>query len=149
MNLLARPGGGLISDRFGRRRSLLILLGGLVFGYLVLSRIGNGWYLPLAVAATMACSFFVQAAEGAVFAMVPLIKRRMTGQIAGMVGAYGNVGAVLFLTVLSFTAPQVFFMVIAAAAALTMLGVWLWLDEPSGAMTEIRPDGTVEMIEVS
>ncbi len=149
MNLLARPGGGLISDRFGRRRSLLILLGGLVFGYLVLSRIGNGWYLPLAVAATMACSFFVQAAEGAVFAMVPLIKRRMTGQIAGMVGAYGNVGAVLFLTVLSFTAPQVFFMVIAAAAALTMLGVWLWLDEPSGATAEIRPDGTVEMIEVS
>jgi len=40
-------------------------------------------------------------------------------------------------------------MVIAAAAALTMLGVWLWLDEPSGTMAEIRPDGTVEMIEVS
>ncbi len=149
MNLLARPGGGLISDRFGRRKSLLILLCGLAIGYLVLSRIDGGWYLPPAVIATMACSFFVQAGEGAVFAMVPLIKRRMTGQIAGMVGAYGNVGAVLFLTVLSFTQPQVFFMVIAAGAALTMVAVWLWLEEPAGTMAEVRPDGTVEMIEVS
>lgn len=39
---------------------------------------------------------FVQAGCGAVYAMVPLIKRRMTGQIAGMVGAYGNVGGVTF-----------------------------------------------------
>lgn len=56
----------------------------------------------------MACSFFVQAGEGAVFAIVPLVKRRMTGQVAGMAGAYGNVGAVTFLTVFSFVSPQVF-----------------------------------------
>ncbi|NOQ79310.1 MAG: NarK family nitrate/nitrite MFS transporter, partial [Gammaproteobacteria bacterium] len=116
MNLIARPGGGLISDKYGRKKSLTIFLLGLVAGYFIMSQIESSWSLILAVAVTMLCSFFVQAGEGAVFAMVPLIKRRMTGQIAGMVGAYGNVGAVLFLTVLSFVSPQVFFLTIAGAA---------------------------------
>ncbi len=52
------------------------------------------------------------------FATVPLIKRGMTGQIAGMTGAYGNVGAVVYLTVLSFVSYQTFFLVIAATAVL-------------------------------
>jgi len=63
-----------------------------------MSQVGSGWPLPLAVLLTMACSFFVQAAEGSTFAIVPLIKSRVTGQIAGNVGAYGNVGAVAYLT---------------------------------------------------
>lgn len=149
MNLFARPGGGLLSDRFGRKRTLLVLLTGLAVGYFVMSRIDSGWWIPLAVMATMACSFFVQAGEGAVFAMVPLIKRRMTGQIAGMVGAYGNVGAVSFLTVLSFVSPQFFFLVIASAAVVALVAVGLYLDEPAGQMAEVLPDGTVQMIDVT
>lgn len=109
MNLIARPGGGWISDKFGRKLSLSIFIIGLVIGYYCLSLITSEWPIYAVIALTMCCSFFVQAGEGAVFAMVPLIKRRMTGQIAGMVGAYGNVGAVLFLTVLSFVSPSVFF----------------------------------------
>lgn len=148
MNLVARPGGGLISDKFGRKRSLTIFLLGLVVGYFIMSQIESSWSLLLAVAVTMMCSFFVQAGEGAVFAMVPLIKRRMTGQIAGMVGAYGNVGAVLFLTVLSFVSPQIFFMTIAGAALAVLVAVQ-FIEEPKGHMAEVLPDGTVEMIEVS
>lgn len=149
MNLVARPSGGLFSDKFGRKKMMLILLSGLTVGYLMMSQIDSGWWIPLVVMTTMACSFFVQAGEGAVFAMVPLIKRRMTGQIAGMAGAYGNVGAVTFLTVYSFVTPETFFLVIAGAAVLTLLVVALFMDEPSGHMAEIMPDGTVEMIEVS
>jgi NNP family nitrate/nitrite transporter-like MFS transporter len=96
----------------------------------------------------MLCSFFVQAGEGAVFAMVPLIKRRMTGQIAGMVGAYGNVGAVLFLTVLSFVSPQIFFITIAVSALFVLVAIQ-FIEEPKGHMAEVLPDGTVEMIEVN
>jgi NNP family nitrate/nitrite transporter-like MFS transporter len=103
----------------------------------------------LAVMVTMGCSFFVQSGEGAVFAMVPLVKRRLTGQVAGMAGAYGNVGAVSFLTVLSFVSPQIFFLVIAAAAVVTFVAVAFILDEPEGHMAEILPDGTVQMIEVT
>ncbi len=147
MNLIARPGGGWISDKFGRKLSLTIFICGLSVGYFIMSQITSEWPVALAVAMTMFCSFFVQAGEGAVFAMVPLIKRRMTGQIAGMVGAYGNVGAVLFLTVLSFVSPSVFFLVI-ASGALIVLVVVQFIEEPSGHMAEVQEDGTVEMIEV-
>ncbi len=147
MNLIARPGGGLISDKYGRKKSLTIFLLGLVAGYFTISNIDSSWSLIVAVAVTMMCSFFVQAGEGAVFAMVPLIKRRMTGQIAGMVGAYGNVGAVLFLTVLSFVSPQIFFLTIAGSALFVLVAVQ-FIEEPKGHMAEVLPDGTVQMIEV-
>jgi NNP family nitrate/nitrite transporter-like MFS transporter len=149
MNLVARPGGGLLSDKFGRKRTLLILLVGLVAGYFFMSQINSGWPVVAAVVITMACSFFVQSGEGAVFAMVPLVKRRLTGQVAGMAGAYGNVGAVTFLTILSFVSPQMFFLVIAAAALVTVGLVYLVLEEPKGHMAEVLPDGTVQMIEVT
>ncbi|MCB1776184.1 MAG: NarK family nitrate/nitrite MFS transporter [Candidatus Competibacteraceae bacterium] len=148
MNLAARPGGGLISDHFGRKKTLSILLLGLTVGYFAMSQINSSWPLIVAVITTMACSFFVQAGEGAVFAMVPLIKRRLTGQIAGMTGAYGNVGGVLFLTVLSFVDASTFFLVI-ACSAIVILGITQLLDEPAGQIAEIMPDGTVQMIDVT
>ncbi len=147
MNLAARPGGGWISDKFGRKKTMSILICGLAAGYLVLSQITSEWWVWVAVFATMACSFFVQAGEGAVFAMVPLVQRRMTGQIAGMAGAYGNVGGVTFLTVLSFVDASTFFMVIAACAAVVFVAVQ-FLEEPEGHMVEVLPDGTVQLIEV-
>lgn len=148
MNLIARPMGGWFSDRFGRKRSLNVVIVGLTAGFFLMSQIHSEWPLLLAVATTVACSLFVQAGCGAVFAMVPLIKRRMTGQIAGMVGAYGNVGGVFFLTVLSFFTPSEFFMIIGATAFLVLLAVQ-FIDEPKGHMVEIQEDGSIEMIEVN
>ncbi len=148
MNLMSRPGGGYISDRFGRKKTLLILTAGLAVGYAVMSLIDSSWPLILAVVAAMACSFFVQAGEGAVFAVVPLIKRRLTGQIAGMTGAYGNVGAVFYLTVLSMVDYSVFFSVIAGTAVLGFVTL-LFLEEPKGHMAEVNEDGTVELIKVT
>ena len=72
----------------------------------------------------------------------------MTGQIAGMVGAYGNVGGVSFLTLLSFVSPATFFVVIAAVALAILIAVQ-FIDEPEGHMAELLEDGTVEMIELS
>ncbi len=148
MNLVARPSGGYFSDKFGRRKSLSILIAGLAVGYLVLSQVDSAWPIALAVVACMVCSFFVQAGEGAVFAIVPLVKRRMTGQIAGMTGAYGNVGAVIYLTALSFVDSSAFFMIIAASAAFVFMAVQ-FMDEPAGHMAEVNEDGSVELIEVT
>ena len=64
-----------------------------------------------------------------------------------MAGAYGNVGAVTFLTVLSFVSAQTFFLVIAGTAVVTLIAVQ-FMDEPKGQMAEILPDGTVQMIDV-
>lgn len=148
MNLMSRPGGGWISDKVGRKKTLLVLTAGLAVGYFVMSTIDSHWPLALAVLAAMACSFFVQAGEGAVFAAVPLIKRRLTGQIAGMTGAYGNVGAVVYLTVLSLVDYQTFFLVIAATAVIGFITL-LFMEEPQGTITEVREDGTLELIDVS
>ena len=148
MNLMSRPGGGWISDRFGRKPTLMILTAGLAVGYFVMGQVDSEWPLWLAVVAAMACSFFVQAGEGAVFATVPLIKRRMTGQIAGMTGAYGNVGAVVYLTILSFVEYQTFFLVIAATAVLGFATLLL-MEEPKGKITEVNDDGSITLIDVS
>jgi NNP family nitrate/nitrite transporter-like MFS transporter len=148
MNLMSRPGGGWLSDKFGRKKTLLILTAGLALGYFAMSLIDSSWPLVLAVITAMACSFFVQAGEGAVFAAVPLIKRRLTGQIAGMTGAYGNVGAVVYLTVLSMVSYEVFFLVIAATAVVGFIAL-LFMQEPKGTITEVREDGSIELINVS
>lgn len=102
MNLAARPGGGIISDKLGSRKMTMgVLTACMGIGYLIFSQVTSSWSLPLAVVLIMACSFFVQAGEGSTFSIVPLVKRRITGQVAGNVGAYGNVGAVLYLNIFS------------------------------------------------
>ncbi|MFW8631868.1 NarK family nitrate/nitrite MFS transporter [Vibrio natriegens] len=148
MNLMSRPGGGLISDKFGRKLTLLILTAGLAVGYFLMGQVNESWPVWLAVAAAMSCSFFVQAGEGAVFATVPLIKRRMTGQIAGMTGAYGNVGAVTYLTILSFVSYQTFFFVIAGTAVIGFAAL-MFMEEPTGKIAEVNEDGSVTLIDVS
>lgn len=148
MNLVARPGGGWVSDKFGRRSSMSLILAGVTIGYLLLAQINATWPLYLAFAAVFICSLFVQAGCGAVFAVVPLIKRRMTGQIAGLVGAYGNVGALFFLTVNTFVEIQVFFWMLAAAAAVGLV-LMQFLKEPEGHVVEVNEDGSLYKIEVS
>lgn len=147
-NLVARPGGGWLSDRIGRKKSLTILFCGLLMGFVLLSQINSGWPVLLAMAATMVCSCFIQGGGGAIFATVPLIKRRLTGQISGMVGAYGNAGAVVFLTALTFVDASTFFLVIAACATAVLVAVQ-FLDEPKGHIAEVDEDGRVQLIEVS
>ncbi|MDQ1363170.1 MAG: transporter, family, nitrate/nitrite transporter [Pseudomonadota bacterium] len=148
LNLVLRPAGGWISDKYGRKLSLVVILSGVALGYLLMSQINSDWPILLAVAATVFCSIFVNSGNGAVFAIIPLVKRRLTGQIAGMAGAYGNVGGVIFLTILSFVSPSAFFMVIALFAVVTFVATILFLEEPAGHMVEVMPDGTVQMIEI-
>jgi NNP family nitrate/nitrite transporter-like MFS transporter len=133
MNLVSRPAGGVISDLVAsRRRWLTTLLGALALGYLVLSRLGGGWPLGVAIAAVLATSLFAQAGNGAVYAIVPLVKKRVSGQIAGMAGAYGNVGGIAFLTCLLFVPVQGVFVVM-GLASLGAAVATRWLAEPAGA----------------
>jgi NNP family nitrate/nitrite transporter-like MFS transporter len=145
----ARPAGGWLSDRFGRRPVMLVAMAGAASGYFAMSFIGAATGVAFAVAATFCCSLFVNAGNGAVYAMLPLIKRRLTGQIAGIVGAFGNVGGVLFLTFYSFVTPHVFFLSGAIAAGLGFLLIFFFIEEPKGQISEIMPDGSVTMIDVA
>lgn len=147
-NFFARPMGGWLSDRYGRRLISLVLVGGAGCGYLLMSMISVETGIVFAIFATMLCSIFVNAGNGSVYAVIPIIKRRLTGQISGMVGAFGNVGGVLFLTIYAQSTPQVFFLVIAGTALVTFIATLVFFQEPKGAMAEIEPDGSVTMIDV-
>ncbi|WP_017324213.1 NarK family nitrate/nitrite MFS transporter [Synechococcus sp. PCC 7336] len=148
MNLMSRPGGGLISDSVGSRKwTMAILTGGMGIGYMMMGSLSNGGWLVIAVLLTMTCSFFVQAGEGSTFAIVPLIKRRVTGQVAGNVGAYGNVGAVCYLTTWSLlpkgpealsSSFQTFFLMLGSAALVVTVLCAIFLKEPKGSFAEFH-----------
>lgn len=134
VNLFARPLGGVISDRLKSRKGVMVgYMLGIALGFFLMALINSAWPVPAAVIITVLCSCFVQGAGGATFAIIPMIKRRLTGQISGMVGAYGNVGAVIYLTVYSFVDARTFFLVVASGAFISFLFCWRYLKEPEGA----------------
>lgn len=133
VNLFARPMGGLVSDRFGNRRFVMLAyMFGIGVGFVMMGMLNSSWPLIIAIAITIMCSFFVQGAEGATFGIIPSIKRRVTGQISGMAGAYGNVGAVFYLFVFMFVDASTFFFIIASGAFISWVVCWVWLKEPEG-----------------
>ncbi len=148
INLVARPGGGWISDIIGRKRTLIIVFAGITAAFLFLGMVDQTWPVWLVVAVTIVAGIFSKAGSGAVYAMVPLIQRRMTGQIAGMAGAFGNVGAVTFLTANSLVSYDQFFLLIGIVAAVVFVLIMFFLEEPEGQIAETLPDGTVQMIDV-
>ena len=161
VNLVARPLGGYLSDRLAnRKRTMLVYIAGIVVGFMLMGFItkwapgvdGDGlrnitptfdgvWWLAVAVFITVFASIFVQGAEGATFAIIPMVNRRMTGQIAGMAGAYGNVGAVIYLVLFSLVDARTFFFILAAGAAVSFVMTVLLLEEPEGSFsTSFDPD---------
>jgi NNP family nitrate/nitrite transporter-like MFS transporter len=134
VNLFARPLGGLLSDAMSNRKWVMVAyMTGIALGFLGMAFITASWPLWLAVALVIACSVFVQGAEGATFAIIPMINRRMTGQVAGMAGAYGNVGAVVYLVVFSLVDAKDFFLILAAGAAVSVVACSAFLREPEGS----------------
>ncbi len=97
------------------------MVSGTIIGFWIMSQIGPQWPVGLAVAAAIGCSLFVQSGNGACFSMVPLIRKDLTGKLAGVVGAYGNVGAVFFMTLLSISNAQIFFKTISVYALLVLM----------------------------
>jgi len=150
INLFARPGGGWISDKIGRKLTLMITFSGIAVSFLALGNVDKEtWSITWVVGLTILGGIFSKAGSGAIFAMVPLIQRRLTGQIAGMVGAFGNVGAVMFLTVNTLVEYDEFFMIIGIVSVIVLALIVLFLDEPKGHMTEVLDDGTVEIIKLN
>ena len=133
-SLVARPMGGLLGDRVGRRRVMIVSIAGSVAGYAAIAAIDATWSLAAVAIVVVGTGLFLMAANGAAFCIAPLIRKPLTGQIAGLVGAYGNVGSVTFLTVLSLAGPTVFFVSMAVTGGVALLCCLLLLREP-----EVQP----------
>ena len=134
---------------------MLIYMIGIAFGFFLMAFIGKWtglvdsdgirevvptfdgiWWLVIAVVITVFASVFVQGAEGATFAVIPMVNHRMTGQIAGMAGAYGNVGAVIYLVLFSLVDSKTFFFVLAGGAVVSFVVTLFMLEEPKGAFEQ-------------
>jgi len=155
MNLVARPLGGLLSDKMGsRKKTMLFYMGGITIGFFLMAIIskygpvgsdGEVTLLPqfntiswlvVSVVITMFASFFVQGAEGATFAMIPSIKKEMTGRIAGMAGAFGNVGAVTYLFLYNFMDDKSFLYMLSVGALVSLVYCFIMLKEPKDAFVD-------------
>jgi MFS transporter, NNP family, nitrate/nitrite transporter len=115
-SLIARPLGGLLGDRIGRRPIMIVSLAGSALGFASIAFINAQWPLWAAMVVVIAAGFFLMAGNGANFCIAPLIRKPLTGQIAGLIGAYGNVGSVAFLFILSVGGIRPFFISMIATA---------------------------------
>jgi MFS transporter, NNP family, nitrate/nitrite transporter len=97
--LFARAVGGILSDRVARTKGLgartnllFVLMVGEGLGLLWFSRTDTA---ATAIVAMITFGLFTHMACGSTYALVPFIDRKALGGVAGLVGAGGNVGAVL------------------------------------------------------
>jgi NNP family nitrate/nitrite transporter-like MFS transporter len=97
--LFARALGGWLSDKAAAGGSLNSRVN-LLFILMVGEGLGLLWFsntasVVLAITAMLAFGMCTHMACGATYALVPFVNRRALGGVAGIVGAGGNVGAVL------------------------------------------------------
>lgn len=100
MNIFARASGGIFSDWYnskqglmGRIRTQFICLLGEGIAIIIFSMQTN---LSLSIVCLVVFSTFVQASEGSTFGMTPYPFPKYMGSVAGLVGAGGNMGAVIW-----------------------------------------------------
>ncbi|GAA4828869.1 MFS transporter [Algivirga pacifica] len=145
MNLFARSMGGWLGDRFsktgglsGRVKWLVIVM--FIEG-IALTIFSQMDVLGVAIATMIVFSLFVQMAEGATYSVVPFINKKALGAVAGIVGAGGNVGAVLYAQFLlrsgsSLEDAFLYFGIIVSAIGLLGLGIKFSKEDEEAAVAE-------------
>jgi NNP family nitrate/nitrite transporter-like MFS transporter len=128
MNLFARALGGIVSDRcyrvWGLRGRVTLLGGAILAEGLALILFSRVRVLPLAIGSMMLAGLFVKMSNGATYAVVPFVNKRALGAVAGIVGAGGNVGAVLagfLFKTASLSWPQALLILGCAVASISTL----------------------------
>ena len=99
MNIFARALGGYFSDkvnlRFGFRSRILLLSFFLVMEGLGIMYFSTATLLPIAVGAMLGFALFVKMSNGVTYSIVPFVNPAAMGSVSGIVGAGGNLGAVM------------------------------------------------------
>nr|WP_248928839.1 MFS transporter [Paenibacillus hamazuiensis] len=130
MATLIRPLGGYMADRFGSRRVLMVVFGGIALSAILIACSLND--LILFSAGCLFASVWLGIGNGAVFKMVPEVAIGNTGAVTGFVGAAGGIGGFFPPIVLgfikdmtgSYTAGFILLMLFALAC--------LWINRSAG-----------------
>ena len=100
MNIFARALGGIYADKIGHKYGMkgkglllatVLLLEGI--GIILFAHSGN---LTAAIISMLSFALFLKMANGATYAIVPFVNEKNVGLVAGIVGAGGNLGGMLF-----------------------------------------------------
>jgi len=143
MNLFARGLGGFLSDisnayqgMRGRLRWQLLCF--LLEGVFVMV-FSKAKTLGGAITALMTFSLFVQGAEGSTFGIVPYLNPNVTGTVAGLVGAGGNAGAVIFSILFrQMEYRDAFFWMGATTSVVSVLSSFVWIRGYEGLFFQRR-----------
>jgi NNP family nitrate/nitrite transporter-like MFS transporter len=99
MNIFARALGGIFGDNAGKKwglRGRVIVLGVFLLleglGIILFSAMDT---LTWAIVTMLVFALFLKMSNGATYSVVPFINHKAMGAVSGIVGAGGNVGAVL------------------------------------------------------
>jgi MFS transporter, NNP family, nitrate/nitrite transporter len=99
MNIFARALGGIFGDKAGKKFGLkgrILILGIFLMlegiGIMVFSTVEA---LPWAIVTMLIFALFLKMSNGATYSVVPFINKKAIGAVSGIVGAGGNVGAVI------------------------------------------------------
>lgn len=100
MNIFARALGGIFADKVGRKFGIrgkgillasVLLLEGL--GLIMFAQSGS---FAMAIFSMISFALFLKMANGATYAITPFINEKNGGLVAGIVGAGGNLGGMMF-----------------------------------------------------
>ena len=98
VNLVARPIGGLVSDRFGNRRFVMLAyMLGIAIGFVLMGLMGSNWPLFIAVAVTICAQFLCKVQKVQPLASFRPLSVVLLGKSPVWRGLT-HVGAVFYLT---------------------------------------------------
>lgn len=99
LNIFARALGGIFGDmagkKFGLKGRIFILGAFMLCEGLGIMLFSSMHLLPWAIATMLLFALFLKMSNGATYSVVPFINSKGVGVVSGIVGAGGNVGAVL------------------------------------------------------
>jgi len=132
MNLFARGLGGFLSDAsnayWGMRGRLIWQLTCFALEGAFIMLFSKAKSLAGSITALMAFSLFVQMAEGSTFGIVPYLNPGLTGTVAGIIGAGGNAGAVVFsIKFQQLPYRDAFFWMGASTSCISILSTLVWI----------------------
>lgn len=155
MNLFARALGGILGDKAGSRfgfkgrigtLSICLLMEGI--GVMLFSRMT---VLPVAIATMLLFALFLKMSNGATYSVVPFINKKSLGTVSGIVGAGGNVGAVLAGFAFKANAisyrDALFFIGITVIIISIIVSFWLMFESKKDKAEEIQKMILIEMNE--
>jgi NNP family nitrate/nitrite transporter-like MFS transporter len=151
MNIFARALGGVFGDRVGKRYglsgrvfvlALFLLLEGL--GIMLFSSMD---VLAWAIVTMLLFALFLKMSNGATYSVVPFINSKAMGSVSGIVGAGGNVGAVLagFLFASeTISYRESLFMIGVVVSGVAVVAFALSLVQRAGEVSAAQPEVVVQ-----